>query len=62
MQGAQYGPEKSDSRLLIDATQKRPMAPLALPTREVMENARRKWEQLGLPQLKPSSPPSGGAE
>jgi len=56
VQGAQYGPDKSDSGLLIDATQKRPMAPLALPTREVMENARRKWEQLGLPQLKPSSP------
>jgi 4-hydroxy-3-polyprenylbenzoate decarboxylase len=56
VQGAQYGPDKSDSGLLIDATQKRPMAPLALPTREVMENARRKWEQLGLPPLKPSSP------
>ena len=30
VQGAQYGPDQSDSSMLIDATRKRPMAPLAL--------------------------------
>jgi UbiD family decarboxylase len=54
--GAQYGPEQSDSSMLIDATRKRPMAPLALPTREHMEHARALWEQLGLHPLTVTSP------
>ena len=37
--------------MLIDATRKRPMPPLALPTREHMEHARELWEELGLPPL-----------
>ncbi len=56
VQGAQYGPGKSDSGLLIDATRKRPMPPLALPRRDVMEHARSLWEELGLPPLTVQSP------
>jgi len=51
VQGSQYGPSQSESTLLIDATQKYAMAPLALPTREYMEAARGIWEELGLPAL-----------
>ena len=56
VQGAQYGPDQSDSTMLIDATRKRPMAPLALPTREHMEHARQLWERLGLHPLTVTSP------
>jgi 4-hydroxy-3-polyprenylbenzoate decarboxylase len=56
VQGAQYGPEQTDSSMLIDATRKRPMAPLALPTREHMEHARELWERLGLHPLTVTSP------
>jgi len=56
VQGAQYGPQQSDSSMLIDATRKRPMAPLALPTREHMEHARELWERLGLHPLTAISP------
>jgi 4-hydroxy-3-polyprenylbenzoate decarboxylase len=56
VQGAQYGPDQSESTLLMDATQKYPMAPLALPTREYMEGARAIWEELGLPALAASAP------
>ncbi len=56
VQGAQYGPEQTDSGLLIDATRKRPMPPLALPTREHMEHARALWERLGLHPLTVAAP------
>jgi 4-hydroxy-3-polyprenylbenzoate decarboxylase len=56
VQGAQYGPDQSESTLLMDATQKYPMAPLALPTREYMEGARAIWEELNLPALAASAP------
>jgi 4-hydroxy-3-polyprenylbenzoate decarboxylase len=56
VQGAQYGPDRTDSGLLIDATRKRPMAPLALPTREHMEHAKTLWERLGLHPLTVTSP------
>jgi 4-hydroxy-3-polyprenylbenzoate decarboxylase len=56
VQGSQYGPGRSESTLLIDATQKHPMAPLALPTREHMEHARAIWEELDLPKLTVKSP------
>jgi 4-hydroxy-3-polyprenylbenzoate decarboxylase len=51
VQGAQYAGNKTDSGLLVDATRKRPMPPLALPTRPYMEHARALWEELGLPAL-----------
>jgi UbiD family decarboxylase len=56
VQGAQYGPRDADSTMLIDATRKRPMPPLALPAREFMEQARTIWEELGLPALAVQSP------
>jgi UbiD family decarboxylase len=40
-----------DSTLLIDATLKHSMPPLALPAREYMQRARVIWEELGLPAL-----------
>jgi len=51
LQGSQYGGRKSDSTMLIDATLKNPMPPLALPAREYMEHAREIWNELGLPAL-----------
>lgn len=55
-QGAQYGERKSDSALLIDATRKRLMPPLALPRKEFMEEALTLWGELGLPAIKVPSP------
>jgi hypothetical protein len=42
--------------MLIDATLKHPMPPLALPAREFMEKARTIWEELGLPALQTKPP------
>jgi UbiD family decarboxylase len=56
VQGAQYGPKTSDSGMLVDATRKYPMAPLALPTRQYMEHARALWEELDLYPLNVPSP------
>ncbi len=42
--------------VLINATLKGTFAPVALPAREFMENARKIWERLGLPPLKPEPP------
>jgi UbiD family decarboxylase len=42
--------------VLINATLKGTYAPVALPARAFMENARAIWERLGLPPLKPESP------
>jgi 4-hydroxy-3-polyprenylbenzoate decarboxylase len=50
------GDRPEDSTLLIDATLKREMPPLALPKREYMERAKELWEELGLPALNPESP------
>src|SRR5262249_57193540 len=61
VQGAQYGPGKTDSGLLIDATRKRPMPPLALPTKDFMEHARALWSELDLPPLNVQSPWHGYA-
>ena len=56
VQGSQYGPKTAESTLLIDATQKYPMAPLALPGKAYMEHARSMWEELKLPALSPKGP------
>jgi UbiD family decarboxylase len=56
VQGAQYRPRKTDSGLLIDATRKRAMPPLALPARAFMEHARGLWEELDLPALNVQTP------
>ena len=44
------------SSLLIDATRKWGYPPVSLPKKEFMENARKLWEELGLPPLKPQVP------
>jgi UbiD family decarboxylase len=48
--------EREDSTLLMDATMKEELPPLALPKREYMERARKRWEALGLPALRPQPP------
>ena len=42
--------------VLINAMLKGTFAPVALPKREFMENAKAIWERLGLPPLKPEPP------
>lgn len=59
--GQGHGPKREhsgeeDSTLLMDATMKSDMPPLALPTREYMERARAIWDELGLPALRPQPP------
>jgi 4-hydroxy-3-polyprenylbenzoate decarboxylase len=54
--GPKTGRRGGEATLLIDATLKGPMPPLALPARPYMERARALWEELGLPALKPQSP------
>jgi UbiD family decarboxylase len=54
--GPKTGLRENDSSLLIDATLKAKGPPLALPTREFMENARTIWEELNLPALTPQHP------
>ncbi|MBX9828419.1 MAG: UbiD family decarboxylase [Xanthobacteraceae bacterium] len=54
--GPKSGRVPNDSSLLVDATLKAPFPPLALPTREYMERARKVWEELGLPALSPQPP------
>jgi hypothetical protein len=53
--------ERDDSTLLMDATMKEVLPPLALPRREYMERAKSLWEALGLPKLRPQSPWFGAA-
>jgi 4-hydroxy-3-polyprenylbenzoate decarboxylase len=45
-----------DASVLIDATLKEDFPPISLPKREYMENAKKIWEELRLPKLKPESP------
>ena len=42
--------------VLINATLKKDYPPVSLPKKEFMEDAKRLWEELGLPPLKPESP------
>ena len=52
-----HGPKgDANSTLLIDATSKHTMPPLALPTKPYMERAKAIWEELDLPALKPQAP------
>jgi 4-hydroxy-3-polyprenylbenzoate decarboxylase len=46
----------TDSAMLVNAVLKEPFPPVSLPTQEFMERARKIWEELGLPTLKPESP------
>jgi 4-hydroxy-3-polyprenylbenzoate decarboxylase len=59
--GQGHGPKREhdqeeDSTLLMDATMKGDMPPLALPKKEYMERAKAIWEELGLPGLRPQPP------
>ena len=59
--GQGHGPKREhgneeDSTLLMDATMKGDMPPLALPKQEYMERAKAIWEKLGLPRLRPQPP------
>ena len=59
--GQGHGPkrehgEEEDSTLLVDATMKGDLPPLALPKREYMERAKAIWDELGLPPLRPQPP------
>lgn len=44
------------SAVMMDATRKWPYPPVALPAKKYMDAAKDKWEQLGLPPLKPKMP------
>ncbi|MCE2947883.1 MAG: UbiD family decarboxylase [bacterium] len=46
----------TDASVLIDATLKEKFPPISLPKREFMENAKKIWEELGLPPLRPQVP------
>lgn len=59
--GQGHGPKREhdgeeDSSVLIDATMKSPMPPLALPGKDYMERAKDIWEELGLPKLNVQKP------
>ena len=59
--GQGHGPKREndgeeDSTLLMDATMKSPMPPLALPKEDYMVKARKIWESMGLPHLRPQPP------
>jgi UbiD family decarboxylase len=55
-QGSQYSSSARASKLLIDATQKGPMPPLALPKKEFMERAQALWAKLDLPPIALKAP------
>ena len=59
--GQGHGPKREaegdeDSTLLMDATMKIEMPPLALPKEEYMLRSKAIWEELGLPALRPQAP------
>ena len=59
--GQGHGPKREhsgeeDSSLLIDATMKSQMPPLALPAKQHMQRAMQIWQELGLPKLNVKSP------
>jgi len=59
--GQGHGPRREaaddeDSTLLMDATMKGDLPPLALPKREYMERSKAIWQKLGLPALRPQAP------
>ena len=54
--GPKSGRSGTDATLMIDATLKANMPPLALPREEFMVRAKGIWEELQLPRLAPQSP------
>jgi 4-hydroxy-3-polyprenylbenzoate decarboxylase len=55
-QGSQYSGRGRASKLLIDATAKGPMPPLALPKQKFMERAQALWAELDLPPIALKAP------
>jgi 4-hydroxy-3-polyprenylbenzoate decarboxylase len=51
-----YPEGKGGSQILIDATLKFPNPPISLPSKDLMENAKKIWEELKLPELTPKVP------
>jgi 4-hydroxy-3-polyprenylbenzoate decarboxylase len=54
--GPKSGRAPLEGTLMIDATLKADMPPLALPAEQYMTGAKKIWEELGLPRLTPQSP------
>ena len=54
-------PDFEDSTMLVDATLKGDLPPVALPRRDYMERAKAIWDELDLPPLTPRSPWHGYA-
>jgi UbiD family decarboxylase len=54
--GPKSGRAAEEGTLLIDATLKHDMPPLALPAEEYMLRAKGLWEELGLPRITPQPP------
>jgi len=54
--GPKSGRAAVEGTLLIDATLKHDMPPLALPTEDFMLRAKKIWEELNLPRISPQAP------
>jgi len=54
--GPKSGRGAMEGTLLIDATLKHDMPPLALPAEEYMTRAKDIWQELGLPRIAPQAP------
>jgi 3-polyprenyl-4-hydroxybenzoate decarboxylase len=54
--GPKSGRAAEEGTLLIDATMKHVMPPLALPAESFMRDAKAIWEELGLPRIVPQAP------
>ncbi|HXZ22053.1 MAG TPA: UbiD family decarboxylase [Pseudolabrys sp.] len=54
--GPKSGRAAVEGTMLIDATLKHDMPPLALPAEEFMARAKKIWEELGLPHIAPQAP------
>ena len=52
-----YPEPHGSSALLVNALRKWNYSPVALPAKEYMEGARKLWEELELPPLKPGGDP-----
>jgi UbiD family decarboxylase len=54
--GPKSGRDAMEGTLMIDATLKSDMPPLALPAEEYMTKAKEIWQELGLPRIVPQAP------
>ncbi len=54
--GPKSGRAAMEGTLMIDATLKHDMPPLALPTEEFMMRAKEIWQELDLPRITPQAP------